>query len=108
MPIRSIVLGSGGASPHLISTIKFSAYFLSRGIFPSSRSHHRTFSSTSGDDILLRNDDTATGITSLTLNNPKRYNVLSWEMLDKLQYQLDNIAKDTVRIYMNFCPAVYY
>lgn len=98
MPMRSIVLGSGGASPHLISTIKFSAYFRSRGIFPSSQSYHRTLSSTSSDGILLRNDDTATGITSLTLNNPKRYNVLSWEMLDKLQYQLDAIAKDTVRI----------
>ena len=98
--MRSIVLGSGGASPHLISTIKFSAYFRSRGIFPfpSSQSYHRTLSSTSSDGILLRNDDTATGITSLTLNNPKRYNVLSWEMLDKLQYQLDAIAKDTVRI----------
>ena len=56
------------------------------------------FSTTCDDDsILVRKDDKETGITTLTLNNPKRYNVLSWDMLDKLQYHIDDIkVKDTV------------
>lgn len=57
------------------------------------------FSTTCDDSILVRKDDKETGITTLTLNNPKRYNVLSWNMLDKLQYHIDDIkVKDTVRV----------
>ena len=60
----------------------------------------RYFSTSYDDDsILLRKDDKRTGITTLTLNNPKRYNVLSWDMLDKLQYHIDDIkVQDTVSV----------
>ena len=57
----------------------------------------KAFSSQGGvSNLLLRDDDVSTGVTTLTLNNPKKYNVLSWEMLDSLQRQLDNIAGDSV------------
>mmetsp|Transcript_32652 Transcript_32652/g.56919 ORF Transcript_32652/g.56919 Transcript_32652/m.56919 type:complete len:313 (+) Transcript_32652:168-1106(+) len=46
-------------------------------------------------NLLLRNDDESTGVTTLTLNNPKKYNVLSWEMLDTLQNQLDDISTNS-------------
>ena len=52
--------------------------------------------------MLLRNDETASGITTLTLNNPRKYNVLSWELLDALQKQLDDIATDSVRIQLSY------
>ena len=71
-------------------------------VFSFAKTNIRSISSTtscSNDDILLRNNDISSGITSLTLNNPKRYNVLSSDMLDKLQYQLDDIAQDSVRAY---------
>jgi len=51
--------------------------------------------------LLLRNDETASGITTLTLNNPRKYNLLSWELLDALQKQLDDIAADSVRIQLS-------
>jgi enoyl-CoA hydratase/carnithine racemase len=44
----------------------------------------------------LRNDEISSGITTLTLNNPRRYNALSLGMLYDLQSQLDDIAKDEV------------
>jgi len=58
----------------------------------------RTMSTSAEGGLLLRNDETASGITTLTLNNPRKYNVLSWELLDALQKQLDDIATDSVRI----------
>lgn len=59
----------------------------------------RCFSTICDDSILLREDDKETGITTLILNNPKKYNVLSWDMLDKLQYHIDDIKdKDTVSV----------
>ena len=59
----------------------------------------RYFSTPCDDSILLRKDDKATGITTLTLNNPKRYNVLSSDMIDKLQNHIDDIKdKDTVSV----------
>ena len=78
-------------------------------VFSFAKTNIRSISSTtscSNDDILLRNNDISSGITSLTLNNPKRYNVLSSDMLDKLQYQLDYIAQDSVRAYTTYFCAV--
>ncbi|KAL7524252.1 hypothetical protein ACHAXR_000491, partial [Thalassiosira sp. AJA248-18] len=49
----------------------------------------------SSSNILLRNDEKPTGITTLTLNNPEKYNILSSGMIDTLQNQLDNIATDS-------------
>lgn len=53
--------------------------------------------STDASDLLLRNDVNSTGITTLTLNNPNKYNILSRAMLDVLQNQLDDIGSDSVR-----------
>jgi enoyl-CoA hydratase/carnithine racemase len=48
-------------------------------------------------DILLRRDEG--GITTLTLNRPNQYNVLSEEMLSAIQTALDKIARDaSVRV----------
>lgn len=48
-------------------------------------------------DYVLRDDQN--GITTLTLNRPQEYNVLSWEMLTALSQQLTHIANDdTVRV----------
>ena len=63
------------------------------------RQHLRSISSStvtlnSNDHILLRHDDVENAVTTLTLNNPKKYNVLSSAMLDELQLQLDDIAKN--------------
>ena len=44
------------------------------------------------DPILLRHD--ANGITTLTLNRPKKFNALSEEMLSALQDALDTVAQD--------------
>ncbi len=59
--------------------------------------------------ILLRND--RGGVTTLTLNRPAKYNVLSSEMLDSLQAELDAINRDdSVRVVIiaangkAFCP----
>lgn len=52
---------------------------------------------TDASEILLRNDAKSTGITSLTLNNPMKCNVLSWDMIDALQKQLYDIGSDSVR-----------
>ena len=68
-------------------------------VFSFAKTTRSISSTSSNDDLLLRNNDISSGITSLTLNNPKRYNVLSSDMLDKLQYQLDDIAQDSVRAY---------
>jgi hypothetical protein len=62
----------------------------------------RTMSTSAEGGLLLRNDETASGITTLTLNNPRKYNVLSWELLDALQKQLDDIATDSVRIQLSY------
>lgn len=62
----------------------------------------RTMSTSAEGGRLLRNDETASGITTLTLNNPRKYNVLSWELLDALQKQLDDIATDSVRIQLSY------
>lgn len=52
----------------------------------------------SGDEPLLRRED-ADGITTLTLNRPKKYNALSQAMLAALQEALDAIAEDaSVRV----------
>lgn len=53
------------------------------------------------NDVLLRRDDNGTGISTLTLNKPEKYNVLSWEMLDALQKELDDIAKQEVCIFQS-------
>jgi enoyl-CoA hydratase/carnithine racemase len=50
--------------------------------------------SSSCDDLVRRHDDTKHAVTTLTLNNPKKYNVLSSAMIDALQLQLDDIAKN--------------
>ena len=44
------------------------------------------------EPLLLRED--AAGIARLTLNRPRQFNALSEEMLDALQTELDNLAKD--------------
>ena len=46
----------------------------------------------------MRTDDNATGVTTLTMNNPEKFNVLTWEMLEALQNQLNTIADEEVRI----------
>lgn len=46
----------------------------------------------SSSDLIKRYDDTESSVTTLTLNNPKKYNVLSSAMLDAMQHQLDDIA----------------
>ena len=49
------------------------------------------------DPLLLRSD--ADGIATLTLNRPAQYNALSEELLNSLQYELDQIARnDAVRV----------
>lgn len=58
--------------------------------------------STDASDILLRTNVTSSGITTLTLNNPAKHNVLSWDMLDALQNQLDDIGSDSVRRHCKF------
>lgn len=44
--------------------------------------------------ILLRDDDRASGITTLTLNRPAALNALSLDLMDAVQTQLDAIALD--------------
>ncbi|KAL7534716.1 hypothetical protein ACHAWF_004924 [Thalassiosira exigua] len=70
------------------------------GALSRSLPSERLFSTTTvSGDLLLRNDEKRTGITTLTLNNPSKYNVLSWEMLSALQDQLDDISNDpSVRV----------
>mmetsp|Transcript_20348 Transcript_20348/g.42575 ORF Transcript_20348/g.42575 Transcript_20348/m.42575 type:complete len:312 (+) Transcript_20348:506-1441(+) len=46
-------------------------------------------------DILLRNDDVSTGVSTLTLNIPQKFNVLTMEMLDTLQHQLGDVSSDS-------------
>jgi 1,4-dihydroxy-2-naphthoyl-CoA synthase len=47
------------------------------------------------DNVLIkRHDDREHFVTTLTLNNPQKYNVLSSAMIDALQLQLDDIAKN--------------
>ena len=60
----------------------------------------RVFStSTRANNLLLRDDDKSTGITTLKLNSPHNYNVLSWDMLDTLQEQIDDIAtSESIRV----------
>ena len=63
----------------------------------------RAFTQTAGVhsdncNVLLRHDDENTGVTTLTLNKPEKYNVLTWAMLEALQNQLDTIAKEEVRL----------
>lgn len=58
--------------------------------------------------VLLRHDDKESGVTTLTLNRPEKYNVLSWKMLDALQIELDDIAEDEVCItYQHLLGAIY-
>ncbi|KAL9187902.1 hypothetical protein ACHAXT_006280 [Thalassiosira profunda] len=59
--------------------------------------HHvfASVSSSTGSDLLLRDDDAPSGITTLTLNHPEKLNVLSWDMLEMLQTQVDDIAADS-------------
>ena len=80
-----------------------SSGLLARSAAPYCRQqqHHHLRSSISSstvtlnnDQILLRHDDAENAVTTLTLNNPKKYNVLSSAMLDELQLQLDDIAKN--------------
>ena len=54
------------------------------------------FSTAAQVDLLLRSDAKESGITTLTLNNPSKYNVLSWDMLCALEEQLDDISGDQV------------
>lgn len=69
----------------------------SNAVAPSPMYFARAFSAGPSDvsSILLRHDNKSAGITTLTLNNPKKYNVLSWNMLDALQNQIDGIANDS-------------
>ena len=75
----------------------FRSGLLARSAAPR-RQHLRSISSSTvtlnNDQILLRHDDVENAVTTLTLNNPKMYNVLSSAMLDELQLQLDDIAKN--------------
>lgn len=48
----------------------------------------------SESNILIRED--VANISTLTLNKPEKHNVLSWQMLDALQSELDSIAADEV------------
>lgn len=82
---------------------RFQSFFVSSsGLLARSaaprRQHLRSISSSTvtlnNDQILLRHDDVENAVTTLTLNNPKKYNVLSSAMLDELQLQLDDIAKN--------------
>ena len=69
---------------------------LSRLVASASRS---ASSLPSSDNLLLREDDASTGVTSLRLNNPTKHNVLSMKMLDRLEEELDSISKDdSVRV----------
>lgn len=55
--------------------------------------------SSSPDELLLREDDKSTGVTSLRLNNPAKHNVLSARMLDRLGEELESISEDdSVRV----------
>ncbi len=47
-----------------------------------------------GDEALLLRTDTG-GITTLTLNQPGKFNILSREMMDEIQSALEQIAADT-------------
>ena len=84
------------------SIVKSSTRFtLKRSLRPSN-AFTRTASTCQvrGNDgsILIRTDDIATGVTTLTLNRPEKLNVLTWEMLEALQYQLNTIAEEEVRL----------
>mmetsp|Transcript_8351 Transcript_8351/g.18051 ORF Transcript_8351/g.18051 Transcript_8351/m.18051 type:complete len:109 (+) Transcript_8351:151-477(+) len=75
---------------------------LSKFTLPSPPFFVKAVSTKSGSaNVLLRNDNDSIGITTLTLNNPKKFNVLSWEMLDTLQNQLDDIASNSVSLKYN-------
>ena len=56
----------------------------------------------STESVIIR-DDHDSGVSTLTMNKPE-YNVLSWDMLDALQVELNNIAKDEVNILSFVCP----
>ena len=58
----------------------------------ASRSTFASSQQCDDDDLIRRCDDTANAVTTLTLNNPHKYNVLSSAMIDALQLQLDDIA----------------
>lgn len=74
---------------------------LAKASYPSTAAKSPTLlfakaaSTEAGSSLLLRHAEELVGITTLTLNNPKKYNVLSWEMLDTVQNQLDDIAADS-------------
>jgi len=51
-----------------------------------------TLASSSCDELIRRFDDKVNSVTTLTLNNPKKYNVLTSTMLDAMQLHLDDIA----------------
>lgn len=72
---------------------RFNSFFVSSSGLLNLRSISSS-TVTLNDHILLRHDDVENAVTTLTLNNPRRYNVLSSAMLDELQLQLDDIAKN--------------
>lgn len=50
-------------------------------------------------DILLRDDDSESGVSTLTLNRPKQYNTLTSHLLDSLRDELECIRHDdSVRV----------
>ena len=78
-------------------TLRFPVTLLSRRVLASRSASN--LSSSSSNELLLREDDESTGVTSLRLNNPAKYNVLSMKMLDRLEEELDSISKDdSVRV----------
>ncbi len=48
--------------------------------------------------LVIREDNKKTGVVTLTLNQPKQFNALSFEVLSAMQIELDSIAQDdTIR-----------
>eukprot|EP00984_Skeletonema_dohrnii_P000981 scaffold316_cov122-Skeletonema_dohrnii-CCMP3373.AAC.13 len=67
-------------------------WFNSRVVKHTTRRASLSTLSSSCDELIRRYDDTVNSVTTLTLNNPKKYNVLSSAVLDAMQLQLDDIA----------------
>eukprot|EP00986_Skeletonema_menzelii_P003226 scaffold967_cov148-Skeletonema_menzelii.AAC.20 len=67
---------------------------LVRGRLERQRASLSTCKLSSCDDLIRRYDDNENSVTTLTLNNPTKYNVLSSAVLDAMQVQLDDIAAD--------------
>ena len=78
------------------SRLAESSFSLMSGVMTTWSLYARSRSTSADGGLLLRSDEKASGVTTLTLNNPLKYNALSWELLDALQNQLDEIGTDSV------------